>query len=99
MEHERRRDTILVKMTGEMDHCSAQSIRRELDEMLKDPSVKRMILDMREMTFMDSSGIGVILGRYRILHQRQGKLAVRNMNPSVAKVFNLSGMGQIIETN
>ena len=97
MEYERRRDTVLVRLEGELDQCSAQSVRRELDALLDDPSVRRLILDMKNMDFMDSSGIGVILGRYRILSQRRGSLAVRNMNPHVAKIFYLSGMGQIIE--
>lgn len=98
MNLERRRDTVLVRLSGEMDHYSAGGIRRELDDVLRDVTIRKMILDMRDMTFMDSSGIGVILGRYRILHQRQGKMAVMNMNPQVEKVFNLSGMSKIIET-
>ena len=97
MEYERRRDTVLVRLEGELDQCSAQGVRRELDALLSDPSVRRLILDMKNMDFMDSSGIGVILGRYRVLSQRRGSLAVRNMNPHVAKIFQLSGMGQIIE--
>lgn len=98
MEYERRRDTVTVRLKGELDHCSAQGIRRELDAILADPSIRRLILDMENMSFMDSSGIGVILGRYRVLQGRNGTVAVRNMNRSVAKIFHLSGMGQIIET-
>ena len=97
MEIERRRDTLIAYLTGELDHCSAQSIRRELDALITDQSVKRLVLDMKEMSFMDSSGIGVILGRYRALSQRGGKVAVRNMNPHVERIFILSGMNQIIQ--
>ena len=50
------------------------------------------------MTFMDSSGIGVILGRYRQLRDRGGSVAVKNLNPQVEKVFTLSGMRQVIQT-
>ena len=97
MEFERRRDTVTVRMTGELDHCSAQPIRRELDGLIADPGVKKLVLDLREMPFMDSSGIGVILGRYRTLSQRGGRVAVKNMNPQVKKVFLLSGMDQVIQ--
>ena len=97
MEYERRRDQVTVRLTGELDHCSAQSIRRELDEMIADPGVKKLVLDLRGLTFMDSSGIGVILGRYRALAQRGGKVAVNNMNPHIERIFILSGMNQIIE--
>jgi len=96
MEYARRRDTIEARLEGELDHCSAQSIRRELDALIEDHSVKHLILDMGKMSFMDSSGIGVILGRYRTLAGRGGTVAVRNMNAHVERIFILSGMNQII---
>ncbi len=65
MEYERRKDTVIARVTGELDHCSAPAVRRELDRLIGDPSVRRLVLDLSGMTFMDSSGIGVILGRYR----------------------------------
>ena len=97
MEFERRRDTVTVRITGELDHCSAQHIRRELDGLIADPGVKKLVMDLQDMAFMDSSGIGVILGRYRALSLRGGKVAVKNMNPQVKKVFLLSGMDQVIQ--
>ena len=97
MEFERRRDTVTVRITGELDHCSAQPIRRELDELIADPGVKKLVMDLQDMAFMDSSGISVILGRYRALSLRGGKVAVKNMNPQVKKVFLLSGMDQVIQ--
>ncbi len=98
MEHERKKDTVTVRITGELDHCSAQAVRRELDALIAEPGVKRLVLDMADMTFMDSSGIGVILGRYRALRERGGSVAVKNLNPQVEKVFTLSGMRQVIQT-
>ncbi|MBR6184976.1 MAG: anti-sigma F factor antagonist [Clostridia bacterium] len=98
MEHERKQSTLVVRITGELDHFSSQKIRRELDLLLADPGVKKLVMDLKEMTFMDSSGIGVILGRYRTISRRGGTVAVKNMNPQVEKVFLLSGMDQIIKT-
>lgn len=46
MDYERRRDTVIVRLSGELDHCSAQSIRRELDGLISDQGVKRLILDL-----------------------------------------------------
>ena len=97
MEYERRQDTVEARLMGELDHCSAQSVRRELDGLMADPGVKKLVLDLKDMTFMDSSGIGVILGRYRVLNQRGGALSVKNMNRHVKKIFLLSGMNQIID--
>ncbi|MBQ4073986.1 MAG: anti-sigma factor antagonist [Clostridia bacterium] len=96
MEWIKQRDRAEVYLEGELDHCSAQSIRRELDRVLEDQSIRHLILDMGKMSFMDSSGIGVILGRYRILAARGGTVAVRNMNAHVERIFILSGMHQII---
>ena len=97
MEHLRRRDTVTACLSGELDQCNAQAIRCELDALITDHHVRHLILDMERLTFMDSSGIGVILGRYRTLSQRGGKVSVTRMNPQVTRVFTLSGMGQIID--
>lgn len=97
MRHEKNRDTLIVYLSGELDHCNAQGIRREMDALLSDVRIRKMIIDMQEMTFMDSSGIGVILGRYRQMAARGGSVAVRRMNRHVSRIFTLSGMGQIIE--
>lgn len=90
-------DKIVVRLNGELDHFCAQSVRRELDTLLQDPSVKTLILDFASLNFMDSSGIGVILGRYRILRDRGGSVAVSHMNPHIARIFHMSGMDRIIK--
>lgn len=97
MEYERRGNTVIAQVTGELDHCSAPGVRRELEQIIADPAVRRLVLDLKDMTFMDSSGIGLILGRCREMRQRGGSLAVRGMNPHVEKIFLLSGMNQVIQ--
>jgi len=89
-------DRVMVLLEGELDHCCAQRIRSELDGMLADPTLRHMMLDFSHLNFMDSSGIGVILGRYRILRDRGGALSVTRMNRHVARIFHMSGMDKII---
>ena len=89
-------DRLIVRIDGELDHFCAQSVRRDLDALLLDRSIRTLILDFSSLTFMDSSGIGVILGRYRILRDRGGKMAVCHMNPHIARIFHMSGMDRII---
>lgn len=96
LNYARQRDRLTVALTGELDHYSAIGVRRELDALLSDEAVRHLLLDMTELKFMDSSGIGVILGRYRILNARGGSVWVRNMNPQISRIFHLSGMGQVI---
>ena len=92
----REGDTALIRMEGELDHCCAQSVRRQLDSLLLDPTLRHLVLDFSQLRFMDSSGIGVVLGRYRLLRERGGPLSVQHMNPHVARIFTMSGMGRII---
>ena len=87
---------LTVRLAGELDHYCAQSIRRELDALLSDPGVRTLILDFSALQFMDSSGIGVILGRYRILRDRGGSMAVTHMNRHIERIFHMSGMDRII---
>ena len=89
-------ERLLVGLDGELDHYCAQSVRRELDGMLRDPTVRQLILDFSGLTFMDYSGIGVILGRYRVLRERGGSVAVIHMNDHVSRIFHMSGMDRVI---
>ena len=94
--HVRKRDVLLVCLEGELDQCSASGIRRDIDALLQDPSVRHLVLDMARMPFMDSSGIGVVLGRYRLLCLRGGSVALMHLTPQVRRIYDLSGMAQII---
>ena len=80
-------DRLIVRIDGELDHFCAQSVRRDLDAL---------ILDFSSLTFMDSSGIGVVLGRYRLLRDRGGHVAIVGMNPHIARLFHMSGLDRII---
>ena len=83
MEYERRKDTVIARVTGELDHCSAPAVRRELDRLIGDPSVRRLVLDLSGKTFMNSSGIGVILGRYREMRARAALKRARDYENGV----------------
>lgn len=86
-----------VKVFGELDHHSAKSFAEKLDALITRESIRILELDLKNLTFMDSSGIGVILGRYKKLMARGGKLYVSNENKIIKKIFSLSGLYQVIE--
>ena len=88
--------SLTVTIAGELDHFAAPQIRRMLDEVLEDPAITHLVLDLENLTFMDSSGIGVLLGRLRILQGRGGMLSVQHMQPPVEKLFRLSGLDRVI---
>jgi len=88
---------LLVKFEmSELDHHVSTSIREEIDEILMSKAVKNIVFDFERINFMDSSGIGVIIGRYKKIAHEKGKVSVININPRVKKVFDLSGMNKII---
>lgn len=97
MRTQKQRGTLIVYPQGELDHHSAQAMREEMDAVLEDKQIHTLIFDMRDLTFMDSSGIGVLIGRYRLISHRGGSVFVRNMSPQVEKLFTLSGLHRIIQ--
>ena len=96
LSHVRKQDVLLVRLTGELDQCSASGIRRDLDALLTDPRIRHLVIDLNAMPFMDSSGLGVILGRYRALQARGGSVSLMHLSPQVKRVYDLSGLARII---
>ena len=88
---------LTVKMTGELDHHCAERARTTLDHMLRDISVRELVLDLSGLTFMDSAGLGVVLGRYRILNARGGCVMLFGVPRSIDRIFRMSGLYALCE--
>lgn len=89
--------TLLVEiLSAELDHHVARDVREEVDAILMKKQIDYIIFDFQYVNFMDSSGIGVIIGRYKKIVNYGGRVSVINMNSRVRKLFNLSGMNKII---
>ena len=93
----RKKNTLTVHLTGELDHSVAAGIRAELDELILDPRVRRLVFDLDGLEFMDSSGIGLIIGRYKLMARRGGSVAVRSPGRRVDRIFQMSGLYQLVE--
>ena len=90
--------TLLIEiLSKELDHHVAREMRIEVDDILMKKQVDYIIFDFEYVNFMDSSGIGVIIGRYKKIVNHGGRVSVINMNSRVEKIFNLSGMSKIID--
>ncbi|OQB23306.1 MAG: Anti-sigma F factor antagonist [Firmicutes bacterium ADurb.Bin182] len=89
--------TLNIALKGELDHHSAEYTRNWIDAVLKDKSIKELVIDMKGVTFMDSSGLGVILGRYRTLKERGGRLSIKNANKSIDRIFRMSGIYTLVD--
>jgi stage II sporulation protein AA (anti-sigma F factor antagonist) len=90
-------DCITALIYGELDHHSAEQVRDELDSLIRRFSEIDLVLDLKNLSFMDSSGLGVILGRYKKLKAKGGSMYIRNANSQIERVFNISGIYQIIK--
>jgi len=90
-------DRVLIAAPeGELDHLHAERLKSQIDAAFEKSPCKHIILDMKRVSFMDSSGIGMIIGRYKNVEKQGGQLALANMSETVAKLFEISGLAKII---
>lgn len=88
---------LIVKVTGELDHHNASEIREETDFKITNDNIKNVIFDFTNLSFMDSSGIGVIIGRYKLLTSLSGSLYIVSPSKSLNRILELSGIMKIIK--
>ena len=94
---ERRRGALIVRLAGELDHCAAAAVRAELDAWLSDATIRRLVFDLKALQFMDSSGIGLIIGRYKQMKRRGGSVAVAASNAGIDRILNMAGLYELVE--
>jgi len=90
------RNTLVVKLTGEFDMLIAEKLRREIDSRLEDKHVNNLIINLEKVTFIDSSGLGVIIGRYKKITAQKGRMYIVGASPSIEKILVFSGINKLI---
>ena len=80
---------------GEIDHHTAKELREGIDHAASEQKPGKLVLDFREVTFMDSSGIGLVMGRYRILSKSGAELHITGASESIYKVMRLAGIERL----
>lgn len=88
---------LYIRMPKELDHASCEEIREAADRYMMNRNVSRLVFDFAETRMMDSSGIGVILGRIRKLHFGGGRVMAINLNERIRRIFSLCGLDKIVE--
>ena len=86
---------VIALLSGEIDHHNAKSLRQDKDFSLRENQPEELIMDFSEVGFMDSSGIGLVMGRYKLMQEIGGNLVVRNPPPHIKKVMRLSGIDRL----
>ena len=90
-------NNLIVKLKGELDHHTSEEVRKKIDKYFNGSNVSNIIMDLNELTFMDSSGIGLIMGRYRNAVDKRGKLIIACENGTIKRILDMSGLLKIIE--
>ncbi len=88
---------LTIMLSGEIDHHGAAILRGAIDKQICEKRPKVVSIDMSKIGFMDSSGLGLIMGRYSLQHSLGGELKIINPSESTEKIFKLSGIGRIIK--
>lgn len=87
---------LCIRLEGELDHHTADELREKVNRVMDEQMVQHILLNLGNLTFMDSSGLGVILGRYKRISGLGGEMVVCSISPAVGRLFELSGMFKIL---
>ena len=96
MQYTQKGKTLYIQMSGEIDHHSTVGLRVEVDRAFERSGCRDIVFDFSEVTFMDSSGIGLVIGRYKNAQERGGSVAIAGMRPEMARIYQISGLAKII---
>ena len=87
---------LLVEITEEIDHHVAEKIRRKVDDEITRYMPRKTIFDFSRVSFMDSAGIGMLIGRYKMMKLIGGSLEIVNISETVKRILEMSGINKII---
>jgi stage II sporulation protein AA (anti-sigma F factor antagonist) len=91
-----KQGVLIIRLEGELDMHSADEFRSTADRALDASGAAKMLLSLKGVSFIDSSGLGVILGRYKRISMLGGTLLVANVQPQVEKILELAGLSNIV---
>lgn len=89
------KNRITALLSGEIDHHCAAALRQEIDNAIRENNPQSLVLDFSDVGFMDSSGIGLVMGRYKLMSEIGGKVCIGNPPPHIKKVMKLSGIERL----
>lgn len=89
--------TLVVQIRGEIDHHSSEEIKNRIEKEFIKINGKNIIFNFEKVTFMDSSGIGMVIGRYKYVKTLDGTVAVACMNETIDRIFSISGLYKIMK--
>ena len=92
---DKKEQTLIAYLSGDIDHHTAKPIREEIDREINDFSPSLLVLDFGDVSFMDSSGIGLVMGRFRLMQSLKGEIRITNTPLYISKVMRISGIEKL----
>ena len=94
---EKINNTLHVRVPAEVDHCQTDEIREKIDRIIQTEEIKLLEFDFAKTEFMDSSGIGLLMGRYKLMRTLGGTVRIIHAGERIQKILMLSGIHKIIQ--
>ena len=92
-------NVLVAELFGELDHHAAGQARADIDEAMAAYGAADLVFDFSKISFMDSSGIGLVMGRYKLLKPTGASLHVTNTSPQIGKVMKLAGLDRLAKSD
>ncbi|MBE5906404.1 MAG: STAS domain-containing protein [Lachnospiraceae bacterium] len=87
---------LLIYVPKELDHHAADKIRRETEVLIEERDIRKIVFDFHDTRFMDSSGIGMVLGRVKKMRKRNGSVEAVGVTNNVARIFVMAGLPSVL---
>ena len=97
MNYEVQENCLTIFLPKELDHHNAEDIRKKADRLIEKNHIKYVIFDFKNTNFMDSSGFGFIMGRYKMIYLLGGEVWAVHANERMKKILTMSGVAKIIQ--
>lgn len=95
---EKKEEFLIARLEGEIDNSVTKGYREKIDQLVLYDDYKYLILDFKDVSFVDSSGIGFIIGRYNLMKREQGYIFLSGLNEFCMKIFKISGILRLINS-
>ncbi len=90
-----KKNYLILRLKGELDDVTVSDMRMKISKYIDDYKIKHLIINVNELNFLDSSGIGFIIGRYHQLKRNYGDISIVSINPKIERIIMLSGLTKI----
>ncbi len=85
-------NTVIIRLEGDLDDCSSVKIKEKIDYLLFKKDIRNLVFDMLQVSFMDSAGIGLLIGRYKQIKQRGGSACLILEDNNIKRILKMSGV-------